>query len=265
MKHGTMRTCPNCGASIGSFSGKCPECGYIFSNVSGNSTVKELQRELAKIRKTNSSALGSYFGIDNKTERLVTLIKNFPIPNSKEDFIEFITLCLTNISYDNVNSLSQGSDDKIRNAWKAKSKQIITKAKLLFPDDKDVQAAISELNSQKNRLSKRTKIGIFAAIYLVLFVTLSIWYLGKESDDEEAKIEEISHQIDALPNPTPENYTECYREYSAIQWPFNPEKYDAEYKAFCAKQAQYKELLYFAYKKAEVPDSVIPSNLKSDF
>lgn len=61
----------------------------------------------------------------------VLLIRNYPIPNTKEDIFEFMILASSNISGDNSFSLSE--------AWKSKFEQGYQKAKLLFCDEPEFE------------------------------------------------------------------------------------------------------------------------------
>jgi flagellar biosynthesis protein FlhG len=56
---------------------KCPECGHELRNVSASGTVKAFSEELAKIRN------------DDKRDNFIL---NYPIPNTKEDILEFFLL-----------------------------------------------------------------------------------------------------------------------------------------------------------------------------
>lgn len=80
-KHGAMRICPNCGASINSFETNCIECGFEFKNTMG---VDSMERFFRKLNSTHD--------IEKKCE----LIKTFPIPNDKESLFEFLSVSIPN-------------------------------------------------------------------------------------------------------------------------------------------------------------------------
>ena len=83
--------------------------------------------------------------VDPADKKKLTLITNFPIPNSVEDIVEFILLAVANIDV----GLSKGRWDKrplgpesgytikrtLSNAWVAKMIQAYQKAEILFPND----------------------------------------------------------------------------------------------------------------------------------
>ena len=104
-KYGDVRKCPTCGAMVESFQTKCPECGYEFRNIEANSTTQKLLDALDAInaQTTNqgvvSSVLSGFaraYGFDSATMRKCQIIQNFPIPNTKEDLIEMLSLAHTN-------------------------------------------------------------------------------------------------------------------------------------------------------------------------
>lgn len=111
---GSVHKCPNCGEVLPSFVAHCPSCGY---EIRGNSAVKSVQELYMEINRATSSSQKD------------TMIRNFPIPNSKEDILEFMVIASSNII---------GEDDKdIYEAWLAKFEQAYQKAVLLFKSDDD--------------------------------------------------------------------------------------------------------------------------------
>lgn len=73
-------------------------------------------------------------------ERTIQAIQNFPIPNTKEDILEFMTLCMSNSGADN------SVQNPIQKAWMAKMKQTIAKVQVSMPNDKDAQMLIWQYN-----------------------------------------------------------------------------------------------------------------------
>ena len=143
---GNLHKCPNCGEVLPSFITNCTSCGYELRGTVAVTSVRELYREL---HETNSIS-----------QRDV-MIRNFPIPNSKEDILEFMILASSNIL---------GEDDRdIYEAWLAKFEQAYQKATLLFKTDNDF-AKIQQIynNCQVNIIAekqrKRNKLTIDTAI-----------------------------------------------------------------------------------------------------
>lgn len=117
----TVLRCPSCGASINSFKGKCESCGSEFFGLKISKSIKEFSDKLIA---------------SETTEQRINLIKSFPIPNTKEDIMEYMMLASSNIGYsEGMNDLEGQSD--YENAWFTKFIQGYQKAKLVFEYDKD--------------------------------------------------------------------------------------------------------------------------------
>lgn len=148
---GKVFKCPNCGAVITESTIICPECGFEITGREAVSSVKRFEEELMKLESKRSGGLlnkitRSSDAIDNQK---LTLIKNFPIPNSVTDIKEFIFLSIANIDA-KLSSQSMGSKfskfmnsndndmmmaKKISDAWVAKMEQAYQKALVSFPND----------------------------------------------------------------------------------------------------------------------------------
>lgn len=138
---GNIHKCPNCGEVLPSFAAECPACGCEIRGRAATDSVYKLYRELNK---------------SNTVSQKKFIIRNFPIPNSKEDIIEFMILASSNII---------GEDDRdIYEAWLAKFEQAYQKSILLFRTDGDF-AEIQQIyeNCQSNiSFEKQRKINKYA-------------------------------------------------------------------------------------------------------
>ena len=111
---GKLHKCPNCGELLESLVTECPSCGYEIRNAKSSDSVQEFAVKLSEA--------------DSVEERIV-LIRNYPIPNTKEDIFEYMILASTNIMEEDHND--------VRDAWCVKFEQGYQKATLLFGDDED--------------------------------------------------------------------------------------------------------------------------------
>lgn len=112
---GKIHICPCCGDVLQSFVANCPSCGYELRDTSATGSVVQFYNDLKKVQ--------------NSIQR-DHMIRNFPIPNAKEDIIEFMVLASSNIL---------GEDDKdIFEAWLAKFEQCYQKAFIVFQNDNDL-------------------------------------------------------------------------------------------------------------------------------
>lgn len=156
-KFGDIKKCPSCGAIAQSFSIKCTDCGYDFNNIEANASIQKLFKMLNEAEsmrnvenKSNNplAAIGSFYsnafnnmqGPDSIAKRKMEIISNFPIPNTKEDILEFLSLAIPKAKKAG-NFLTQGNpDNKAHNdfvlVWKTKCEQIIMKARFSMKEDK---------------------------------------------------------------------------------------------------------------------------------
>ena len=109
-----MLYCNNCGKELDSFTVVCPACGCEIRDKKATDSVKEFYSDLLIARTTNEKAY---------------LIRSYPIPNAKEDILEFMILACSNIPGE--------ENQNIYEAWLVKAQQAYQKAKLLFGQDSD--------------------------------------------------------------------------------------------------------------------------------
>lgn len=111
---GKIHKCPRCGETLNSFTPKCPTCSHELRTVDATGSIIKFYEDL-----NNTTSI----------EQKDYLIRNFPIPNTKEDIIEFMILASSNLF---------GEDNKnIFEAWIAKFDQCYQKALLLFRNGSD--------------------------------------------------------------------------------------------------------------------------------
>lgn len=218
---GKIIKCPNCGEALRSFVTVCPSCGHEFRDSKSSSAVREFERKLEEIELTRQpsskiSGIANAFGLDiaNKSdEEKENLIRNFSIPNNKEDIFEFMILAASNIdivAFSSVNSNGNTNvGDKqamlrISKAWLAKLEQAYNKAKLSFGTDSDF-GKIENIYITKTKEIKKVKIkgtaillGLFAllfAIPLCIVIPLSV-YGGSTEKKLNATVQEIQIDIE---------------------------------------------------------------------
>lgn len=109
---GEIHKCPNCGEIIDAFAAKCPTCNY---EIRGSKATVSLQQFYWNLHRTNNSV------------EKASIIRNYPISNSKEDIVEFMILASSNISGE--------SDKNIFEAWVAKFEQAYQKAQIALQSD----------------------------------------------------------------------------------------------------------------------------------
>jgi len=124
----------------------------------------------------------------------ITLVRAFPIPNTKEDIIEFLILASSNIC---TSSHSAGSDTPQKeeyDAWLVKIEQCYQKAKMILKSDSDfpkVQEIYNQiyvkLSLEKSRVLKKNAINIIvknAGVWfglIALLIAIVVDMLGDRS------------------------------------------------------------------------------------
>ena len=129
---GVIHKCPNCGEILNAFTSKCPACGYELRGTTAANSVKELYRNIQKAKSESE---------------VVRLIKTFPVPNNKEDILEFMILASSNFNEEAY--IEHMSEENISAAWFSKIEQCYKKANLSLSSEdmlefNEIYSAITE-------------------------------------------------------------------------------------------------------------------------
>lgn len=170
-KFGDVKKCPSCGAIVGAFQGICSDCGHEFTNIDSVSSVQNLYKELMRVENEErnrpkkdkkdkpTSLLGSIAGEidtdddddeDRITEiiykRKISVVSAFPVPNSKADILEFMIMAVAEGGKKIGGFWSNMSDEEKSyiKTWRAKSEQVVGKARFSLKDDKKLLDEINE-------------------------------------------------------------------------------------------------------------------------
>lgn len=181
---GYIHKCPSCGEVLEAFTSVCPACGYEIRDVKSSSSVREFAVKLETISAQKMPAfeekksvmkivLGKDFKENDeakealsrfekqKNDEKASLIINYPVPNSKEDIIEFMTLAVSNID------VKRGLDDVVTKAWISKLEQVYQRAEITMQGHPDfVQIKSIYDRKQKELRSKKIK-GFMMGVSLV--------------------------------------------------------------------------------------------------
>lgn len=104
---GEIYKCPHCGEVLKAFESVCPTCKLELRGAKAVGSVREFALKLENV---------------NSEEKRIELIKNFYIPNTKEDIYEFFIYAMSNLS----------TSEREADAWRVKLEQTYHKAKLSF-------------------------------------------------------------------------------------------------------------------------------------
>ena len=151
-KQGGVIKCPACGTPIPSMSAVCPECGHEFRNMEAVKSAQQLFEALQEVERRKSRTLRAGKmrpgDIDRQFHKeKLTLIRTFPVPNSKEDLMEMLAMTSSN-AYDN-----DGVVGKDEEAWLQKTDQVYQKVVMVCSKDPEtLKRATSLVTSLMRRL-----------------------------------------------------------------------------------------------------------------
>ena len=171
-KYGDLKKCPSCGSQIGAMDAICNGCGHEFMNVESVGSVQKLHAELTRVEeeernrpKEQASGIRSLTSLiqgDNDPleeynlqrrifQRKASVLSTFPVPNSKADIIEFMSMAVAEgskkIGFFSA-ARASGEGDYIK-AWRTKAEQVVMKARFSLREDK---ALLEELNYYAKQL-----------------------------------------------------------------------------------------------------------------
>ena len=170
-KLGDVKKCPACGARVGAFKGICSDCGHEFSNIEATNSSQKLYQELIRveedernrpIEKSGMPSIHSLFSgaNDHQAEmklngriykRKIGVVSMFPIPNTKADILEFLSLAVSEGGKKIGGLFSPMSleEREYIKAWRAKADQVVVKARFSLKDDKKL---VEEINTYAKQL-----------------------------------------------------------------------------------------------------------------
>lgn len=184
--------CPNCGQELSSFQGNCPACGYEIRNVAVSNAIKQFSENLSEIEKRAPQAnFEKSPTTDASAVEAAALIRNYIVPNSREDLFEFMI-----IAHSHINGLGSLKRNNVHllNAWEAKVEQVYEKGRLTLPksDFKKLEefylAVKDSLRNQRKIARKQTDarstrgaIGVVIGIIVTVIATFDAINSGNAS------------------------------------------------------------------------------------
>lgn len=149
---GELHKCPSCGEMLGSFSVNCPVCGFELRGKKTSHTVTSFAEKLENAK---------------SEEQRISLIRNFPIPNTKEDIFEFMILASCNFDA----KLEKATTD----AWLVKIEQCYQKGKLLFKDDSYFTGIQNAYDQAYEKMKSNEKNKKKKSIITIALHTMGLW------------------------------------------------------------------------------------------
>ncbi len=157
-KFGNIKKCPACGEIKETFSTKCGACGTEFMGAEGNRSIQKLFDLLNDVKGKG------ILGLSNADEKRKQIIATFPIPNTKEDIVEFLSLALPKATIVEGNYL--------QTAWEAKCEQVMIKARFLLKNDPCALEEVEKMYSlgELKKIKKQKEEYIYMFILIILLV-----------------------------------------------------------------------------------------------
>lgn len=179
-KFGDVKKCPRCGEPVEPMAVKCNACGYEFRNVEALKSSQRLAEKLEAIEEAyrgkkieQDSGFGYKIDVTKYTvgREQVTAIKNFPVPTTKEDLLDFA------ISMQSRWNSSSNDDENVglKSAYKAKYDECVNKSKILFPNDPMFQGIFEQHQADKKKLSSDTitlLLCVIGPIFLIIIMLI---------------------------------------------------------------------------------------------
>lgn len=167
-KEGNIKKCPSCGAPTESFSTKCKDCGYEFRNTESSTYTTKImnllelasEKSLIKREENTFNKLLSFIHQETPEKKMMiaqtSIISTFPVPNTKEDILEFLSLSISQVNSIEIDFMTKlhgtsgimGYKITHKNAWLSLANKAIMKARFSMKDDKKTLEEIESYAKQ---------------------------------------------------------------------------------------------------------------------
>jgi len=152
-KKGSIHKCPSCGAALGAFVSYCESCGHEFMDVDANRSITALVERFDEIE-LDMDAMGLKGKRREQAilEKKARVIRDFPVPNSRDDLQQLIYFIQPKI-------VASVKPDPNVEDWRAKFIEVLNRAKNAYKNDAAALAEFARIEeSLNNNLSQDLKI-----------------------------------------------------------------------------------------------------------
>lgn len=191
---GPALKCPACGALYVAGSAACPECGYAFTGITSTRSSERLYQQLLDINKqktpidqtiqVDKNLFSSVLFDRNKAHNArkddivakFDVIQAFPVPNSREDLLDFITAILpkanphgaekgyvTSMDLQSVNG--KKIEEDLSYAYWLLVSNCINKARVSFAGDEAFALFIQQYEAKQATPDSKKKKGFFGGLF----------------------------------------------------------------------------------------------------
>jgi hypothetical protein len=147
-RRGSVHKCPSCGASLGAFVSVCGTCGHELLEVDANRSITALAERFEEIER-EVEAMG-YKGKrreDFITEKKGRVIRDFPVPNSRDDLQQLMYYIQPKI-------VPSVKPDPNVEDWRTKFTEVLNRARQAYKND---ESTLRELASMEASIDSTLK------------------------------------------------------------------------------------------------------------
>ena len=178
-KAGKINKCLSCGEVLDSFSSKCPSCDHEIRVKDSNKIISDIDKRLEfvkadfkeRIANTNKKSDRDYLRVVEQRNAEQDVIRNIPVPATKEDLIEVISFC-----YPKIFGINHPG------AYKAKYLECFAKLEMLAINDPSLLVIVNNFKSKVSSEEKKIRkmlaiIGIPVLVIIIIFIIITQKYL----------------------------------------------------------------------------------------
>lgn len=226
-KEGGLKKCPSCGSPVKAFKISCEFCGHEFRESKALTSKQKLHEELVNAEKEERSRSLSWsekLDAENVYQRNVdsrkaSIVSSFPLPNNKEDILEFFNWSIQ----ESIKTGGVQDQGTLRKAWKSKALELKTKIALELKDDSHAQILIKEFDKTKGKIFVPKQLQVFIGLLLFAGLLIGGILLGGTFHDEEVakekeRLESILSSI--YQDIDSKNYEAALIKSSSLKWEY---------------------------------------------
>lgn len=167
---GKIKVCPSCGGSVQALNIACSFCGHEFVGVNANASVHLLLDKIARLK----VGYGQNSSVDLDLE-ISRLINSTSIPTTKEDLLEFLSVCSAQADVD---FMARGTGYAVA-AWANKGNEALLKAKIVFIEDVKTLSLLVEFERKLKSSAKKSRM-VWLMIFVPLFLLLLVYLITRK-------------------------------------------------------------------------------------
>ncbi len=140
-KRGNIHKCPSCGAQLSAFVSACQSCGHEFTDIEANRSITALTERFEQIeREADERGLSGRNREKAILEKRARVIRDFPVPNSREDLQQLMFFIQPKIV------ASVQPDPNIED-WRSKFIEVLNRARNAYKDDANMLAEFDRVEA----------------------------------------------------------------------------------------------------------------------